>query len=340
MTTAPNLPDYSNLSATELICLVSTKRVSERQATAELVLVLSELERRRLYLDYGHSSLYSFCCERLGLSAGAAMRRINSARVILQHPEVYYKLRDGDLCLSAVAEMYKILETENAAKVLECAQGKSRREVEKLIAQELPAVAPKKERIRPIKVAQPEAPVLKAALKDSQQPQRAQQQAYSISLQVDQEFMDLYQRIQLLAGERGMKAVLTKALTEYERRNCPKLRNEQRNQQRQVRREKRAAASKLWSAEQPEHCSQRYSQSVPIAVRDAVFVRDGGRCTFTAPDGVRCSCCTKLEVDHIVPRARGGSNDINNLRLTCRQHNQLYAEREFGVSFMARKRAA
>ena len=176
MTTAPNLPDYSNLSATELICLVSTKRVSERQATAELVLVLSELERRRLYLDYGHSSLYSFCCERLGLSAGAAMRRINSARVILQHPEVYYKLRDGDLCLSAVAEMYKILETENAAKVLECAQGKSRREVEKLIAQELPAVAPKKERIRPIKVAQPEAPVLKAALKDSQQPQRAQQE--------------------------------------------------------------------------------------------------------------------------------------------------------------------
>jgi hypothetical protein len=53
----------------------------------------------------------------------------------------------------------------------------------------------------------------------------------------------------------------------------------------------------------------------------------------------RCTSC-HCEIDHIIPRSRGGrSDDPNNLRLRCRAHNLYEAEQMFGKQFMANKRA-
>jgi hypothetical protein len=46
----------------------------------------------------------------------------------------------------------------------------------------------------------------------------------------------------------------------------------------------------------------------------AVFHRDGGRCRI-------CGQSQKLHVDHIVPRAKGGSDAMDNLWLLCDQCN-------------------
>ena len=73
---------------------------------------------------------------------------------------------------------------------------------------------------------------------------------------------------------------------------------------------------------------QRY---IPTSIRADVWKRDGGQCTFTTSDGVRCCEKTGLEYDHIVPFARGGaSDDPDNIRMLCRAHNQLLAVEEFG----------
>ena len=70
---------------------------------------------------------------------------------------------------------------------------------------------------------------------------------------------------------------------------------------------------------------------MPAAVRDAVWVRDAGRCAFLSPEGERCPATRWLEIDHIIPFALGGSSDdMANLRLFCRAHNQLLARRIFG----------
>jgi 5-methylcytosine-specific restriction endonuclease McrA len=55
-------------------------------------------------------------------------------------------------------------------------------------------------------------------------------------------------------------------------------------------------------------------------------------------DGKRCEETIRLNVDHIKPVARGGSNDITNLRLLCAKHNQLQAEKIFGRRAMSRFR--
>jgi 5-methylcytosine-specific restriction endonuclease McrA len=76
------------------------------------------------------------------------------------------------------------------------------------------------------------------------------------------------------------------------------------------------------------------SRHIPIAVRDEVFVRDGGQCAFTTSDGTRCGARKALEIDHIRPMAMGGGNEATNLRLLCAAHNLRAAERMLGRHVM------
>jgi 5-methylcytosine-specific restriction endonuclease McrA len=80
------------------------------------------------------------------------------------------------------------------------------------------------------------------------------------------------------------------------------------------------------------------SRHVPAAVRDAVFARDGGRCTYVGANGIPCGSRHQLHIDHVEPFARGGSGAIENLRLLCAPHNQLEAERVYGAEWMQRFR--
>ena len=79
---------------------------------------------------------------------------------------------------------------------------------------------------------------------------------------------------------------------------------------------------------------------IPADERRKVYERDGGRCTFVGDHGHRCETRDALQFDHIVARADGGESKAPNLRLRCRAHNQLEAERRFGAEFMRQKRAA
>ena len=73
---------------------------------------------------------------------------------------------------------------------------------------------------------------------------------------------------------------------------------------------------------------------IPDDVRDAVYVRGGGQCTFVARDGTRCGSKHALQVDHIRPFAAGGTHDPDNLRLLCAAHNRLAAEQTLGKHVM------
>ncbi len=59
---------------------------SERKITAQILQALEEIERRRLYLERGYPSLFTFCTEHLGYSASSAQRRISSMRLIKKLP--------------------------------------------------------------------------------------------------------------------------------------------------------------------------------------------------------------------------------------------------------------
>jgi 5-methylcytosine-specific restriction endonuclease McrA len=77
---------------------------------------------------------------------------------------------------------------------------------------------------------------------------------------------------------------------------------------------------------------------IPNHVRRAVWKRDRSQCAFLGTDGRRCTARSGLELDHVVPVARGGQSTVDNLRLLCWAHNQHVAERAFGAAFMKGKR--
>ena len=79
---------------------------------------------------------------------------------------------------------------------------------------------------------------------------------------------------------------------------------------------------------------RRRSEHVPAHVKRAVWKRDGGRCQWPVQSGGVCGSTHQVELDHIVPRARGGLATVENTRCLCRVHNDLAARREYGDVWM------
>jgi 5-methylcytosine-specific restriction endonuclease McrA len=69
-------------------------------------------------------------------------------------------------------------------------------------------------------------------------------------------------------------------------------------------------------------CSKR--KPLPNTIRNFVFQSQGSKCTFVSPEtGHACECQELIEVDHIVAKAKGGTDRPENLRPYCRAHNRL-----------------
>ena len=57
---------------------------------------------------------------------------------------------------------------------------------------------------------------------------------------------------------------------------------------------------------------------IPKSVRNYVFHRDNYQCQSCGKKEQE----TQLNIDHIIPLAKGGSNDISNLQTLCQTCNQ------------------
>ena len=135
--------------------------------------------------------------------------------------------------------------------------------------------------------------------------------------------METYQEAKALLSNKlgpsaGFEQVFEAVLQEFVDKHSP--------QKRQERREKRGSKKK---APAPKH-----DRHIPAAVRDEVFARDGGKCTYLGSNGKQCGSTLGLHIDHVTPFAKGGSNEASNLRLLCANHNRLEAERAYGQQFM------
>ena len=68
------------------------------------------------------------------------------------------------------------------------------------------------------------------------------------------------------------------------------------------------------TAQQVEATKTR-RETIPDKVKMFVWQRDKGQC-------VKCGSNERLEFDHIIPIAKGGSNTARNLQLLCEQCNR------------------
>ena len=99
----------------ELIKSLVDLNERERATSADILLHLIEVEQRKLHLELGYSSLFSYACKALHYSEPAAHRRIGSARCINRIPELYPMLLAGEVSLTTISLIAQELTPKNKA---------------------------------------------------------------------------------------------------------------------------------------------------------------------------------------------------------------------------------
>ncbi len=345
-----------SLSSSDL--LSATRELVQRSHGVEAVLLvhLGEIDERKLYLDWSFSSMFAFCVGELGFSEDVACNRIDIARAARRMPVILEALRSGQMHLAGLRLLAPHLTPENQEKVLTEAAGKSKRQIEELVARlspqpPVPTVVRKLPgRPNPppeaspafsfgaaMPVAPPESPpALAFAPPPAPAPRRDQraviaplsEETFKFQFTASRACHDKFRQAQDLLRHRipdgDLATIVEKALD---------LLIEE------VKKERFATGRKARQAS-ADKTDPSPSRHIPDAIKREVFERDGGRCTFTDEHGRRCGETSALEFDHRHGFARTQLHRAEGIRLLCRAHNQHAAEKMYGRAFMERARAS
>src|SRR5712692_4689901 len=347
------------LSDRDLLARLEVLASKEREASAELVAHLAELDSRpALYAARGYGSLFNYCTQALRLSEDAACNRIEAARACRRFPLILDLLASGSLTLTSVRLLGRHLTVENHQSVLAKARDKRRHEIEVIVAElaprpNLPSTVRKLPcpKATPLPSAGPGAgdeasdsdpqvatsvpsaagsamvpspsarPATSRPIVQAWAPER-----YRVQFTVGPETHEKLRRLQALLrreipdGDPG--AIFDRALTVLLER---------------VENAKLGATAKP----RPDPPIRRRTDSevpkptvtsrhVPREVKRTVWGRDAGQCAFVSPTGRRCTERTFLEFHHVEPYAMQGPPTVANISLRCRPHNQYEAQLIFG----------
>jgi hypothetical protein len=278
--------------------------------------------------------MFDFCQRKLGMSEGAAFRRINAARLVKRFPSLLARIERGELHLSTLVLLRPHLAEQNVEELSAAVAGKSQRQVEELLARRAPKadVPSAIVEIRP--PSSGSAPTLFAGADESAVAALPAAPRSRVAPLAEARYS-----VQLTAGAE-LKAKLERACDLMRHRNpsgdlAPVLETALDLLLAKLEKERLGKVKTPRPRSSPSRTSR--TRAVRAAVRREVFERDGEQCTFLSESGERCPSRGPLELDHVEPRALGGTDDAPNLRVRCRAHNRLYAEQIFGKSHVAKQ---
>jgi len=292
---------------------------------------LAVVEAKLIYAELGFSSLFEFCTKDLGYSDASAYRRIESMRLLKTIPlarkeEISSKIESGEISLTNLSLVQNFIKTEKKVtgktytpeeklELIEATQNKSKREVERALAQVQPLILPReKERV-------------------------VSQSQTEIHFLADQKLMEKFARVKELRAHANPSltyAEMFELMTEFylkhqdptEKANRAEERKTTRDQPTKEQRAQKVESSGPGSVTSPAKSKTAItarSRFIPSAIKHAVWKRDLGSCTYMDPKSTRrCGTRFGLELDHIHPYSMWGEHSVENLRLRCKHHNQLH----------------
>lgn len=101
--------ELKNISNPDLMNRMQKLVRTERKITHLILAHILEIEARRLYAELGYDGMYTYLTRGLGYSEAAAYRRLQSARLLKQLPEVAEKIESGSLHLSQLTKVQKCI---------------------------------------------------------------------------------------------------------------------------------------------------------------------------------------------------------------------------------------
>ena len=328
------------LSDEDLVSALQSLVSKENLTTIAVLDYLNEVERRELFVLWGYDSMWSFCVKRLKYAEPAVARRLRSARCMVRYPAVRDLLLQREMSLTTVSMISSHLCAENCEQLLREVSGKSKAEVERVLAKYKPEKVVQ-DRIMPIACSKgTEKPVSsssgncqsiglfgsEAAVRNgnacgdasSKKDLPESEPRFEVRFSASAGFMTKLERIREELSRKhprgvSLEAVFSAAMDELLAKSSKKPLKRTRNQRK---------------------TGFKKSRYISKAIKHEVFKRDGGSCTFTGKDGVCCGSRWNLQYDHIVPFALGGSNTADNLTLRCQRHNLFGAKQVFGKEYV------
>ena len=341
----------ANRSNVDLVASLQVLAARGREDAAAMVAHVAEIERRRIPLAEGYGSLFTYCRVALRLSEHEAYNRVVAAEAAPRFPAILDGLVDGSLNLTTVRLLAPHLTPENHRDVLARASGRSKREVEALVASLAPRpdVAPSirrmpapthveasaSQKVSPVPLtASPPADGGAAPLPAAQANETTPDPPVSAPKMgprpVVAPLSATRYRVQFTVGAETYEEL--RLAQDLLRREIPDgdpgaiFARAVKLLLAQVAKEKTAATA----TPRPAPPSDPGSRHIPATVKRAVWRRDRGQCAFVARGGRRCAERAYLELHHIQPFALGGDNTASNIALRCRGHNAYEAELDFG----------
>lgn len=290
--------------------------------------------------------------KHLRFSEGTVWNRLQVVGVARRFPQILEALARGRISFSVAGSLAAKLTNENVDELLKLSEGKSTREVRALLASldPQPAVRPAiAKRAQPIARGGPNNDSTVAprdvfgAAPDA--PSRgklepAELEHFNFRFVGSRELKVKLQRFAEVLSvenpEQNMAKVFERALEIALHHRDPKCRAERRARAETQPPPAEVRDDQLQPGTPPAGAAAENSRSryVPIVLRDKVLERASHRCEYRSPDGRRCTARTALQIDHVVPYARGGQTTPENLRVLCRPHNLFAAEQAFGRGFV------
>jgi hypothetical protein len=311
-----------NLTSEALLSRTRSLVAEERRTTLSLIEHLEEINRRMLYAELGYGSLWDFATRELGLSEGAAQRRIQAMRLVRDVPEAKTALESGKLSLSNAAKVQSFRQAEKKlgrklepSLLIAQVAGLSQRECERKLFEISPEAIPReRERV----VSAEGERELRIVVGPELYEKLARLKGLLAHAMPDATYEELLDRLASealgrLEKQRGILisvAQVTKGQTD-DATPSP-------------------TAAAAVSPAPPLPAGKRVR--LPAVLRRAVWTQGSGQCQISH-QGRRCTSRYRLEVDHIQPLALGGSNDVSNLRLACWHHNQQQARAKLGAQY-------
>ncbi|MFM6927769.1 MAG: HNH endonuclease [Bdellovibrio sp.] len=311
---APSIK-VSFLSNTELLSRFGKLVQTERRITHLVLECIAEIDSRRLYLDKAYPSLYEYLVQGFGYSSSAALRRIESARLLRDIPGVAEKIESGALNLSQLSKVQQAVRTvqkvedrkldlEEKRELLSRIEHTTQQQTEVILSQalSLPVFSENKEK-------------------------NHRDESVTLTITFSKEQMAILKKAQDLIAHAVPEKKWAETMTylaqkEIHRRTEVKISK------------KRSEISK---SENGIKASSKFStkpsrKPLSTALKKLILNRD--KCCQYKDNvtGKTCGSTRFLQNDHRQSVWAGGSDEISNLQMLCAQHNRYKYQKESGQS--------
>lgn len=317
------------ISNNELISRIEKLVRTERKITHLILVHILEIEERKIFAELGYDSMYAYMTRGLGYSEASAYRRVQSARLLKQAPSITEKIESGTLNLSQLTQVQKcikesqkvgqLITSETTLEILNKLENKNTFETEKVLALEFDRPIQTHESIKP-------------------------QQDNSVRLQVtltQEQFQELEQAKSLLSHichNGTWSEVIATLAQEFNRRKLkgrtvgPVSREKDVNANlkpshapifpNSVAKKNTTQSFAATEVGPPSNTPTKNRKYISVHTKRLLLNKAQNCCEYQDPlTQQKCHSKYKLQIDHILPWAKGGSDDSKNLRILCQTHN-------------------